>query len=383
MLPQKPQALLWLTENYPPSRGGMAQSCDRIIYGLRDFGIQIHIIHFTNRKEPFKTDTLVNGTYTAIPVTENESHTANLCWNYINRFPYAFGKIVSFGGYMPLITGPVFARWLEVPLITLLRGNDFDASLFNPRRKSLLEDALMASETVGCVTRDQMMKCKKLYPGLNISYTPNGIRTQDWTSYPSEQIFADKWRGDHLDGHLICIGMFGQLKEKKGLEILLDCFRKPVIASSFFLLLAGDYEDSLQETMTNLEISFQLLPFLDRNELIKYYAACDLVVIPSHYEGMPNVLLEAAALGKTVIASEAGGMKDILAGLDENLLFYPGDSHQLESLLLDYLEKLPDQRRVTGEKLKNHIQNNYNSEKELQAFLELLRYEKDHRKSMV
>ena len=348
----------------------MAQSCDRIVYGLRNSGCIVHIFHFTSHGDPFKTDTLVNGTYTAIPVSENEAHISNLCWNFINRLSLPFTKLVCFGGYLPLIMGPVFARWLDIPLITLFRGNDFDASLFNPRRKSLVDDVLLNSMVVGCVTRDQVQKIIKLYPRLDLRYTPNGIDPEGWKALPSEEKFAGEWRHSRLEGRM-AVGMFGQLKEKKGLEVLLSCFRKPAIASRCFLLLAGEYGDSLESSLRELNIHFELLPFLDRNELVKYYSACDVVVIPSHYEGMPNVLLEAGALGKPVIASAVGGMKDILSEVDDSLLFYPGDIDGLETILLRFAGMQPAEISGVGQKLKQHIVTHYNSQQELKPYVEL------------
>ncbi|HLF36034.1 MAG TPA: glycosyltransferase family 4 protein, partial [Cyclobacteriaceae bacterium] len=307
--------ILWLTENYPPLRGGMSQSCDRIVNGLRKHGFRIHIIHFTNRNEPFITDSIHNGSYSVIPIYENEAHTANLCWNYIGRMPYTFSKVVSFGGYIPILTGPVYAKWMQIPLVTLLRGNDFDTSVFNSRRRSLLDDALLGSESVGCVSMDEVQKIKRLYPGLHPAYTPNGIEIKEWEVLPSDKKFAETWRLEKLDGRL-SLGIFGQVKEKKGLEVLLQGIKKSEVSHRYFLIVTGAENEQLRDILVPAGIRFELLPFLDRSELVKYYAACDAVVIPSHYEGMPNVMLEAGALGVPVIASATGGMKDVMAGFD-------------------------------------------------------------------
>lgn len=381
MLQRTNKKLIWLTENYPPSRGGMSQSCDRIIYGLRRRGFFIHVVHFTNRREPYKTDNLENGAYTAIPVSESEAHSANLGWNFIEQLPHSFDKIVAFGGYMPLITAPVYSKWLNLPLVTLVRGNDFDTSLFNPRRRSLLDNALHSSESIGCVTRDQVIKIKKLYPGLKPCYTPNGIDVKSWQVFPSERQFAEQWRQKHLNGRL-CIGVFGQLKEKKGLEVLIECFKKSAINKRFFLLLTGEYADTLQEDLTVLNAGFELLGFMDRNELVRYYTACDLIAIPSHYEGMPNTLLEAGALGRPVIASAVGGMKDVLADFGDSFLFPPGKTILLEMLLLKISEMATEELDQHGMRLKNHIIKNYNSDKELDPYIEIFNYEKDPAKSM-
>src|SRR5207237_730011 len=88
----------------------------------------------------------------------------------------------------------------------------------------------------------------------------------------------------------------------------------------FRLLLVGEADelnlDGLEATQ---------LPPVDRFDLIPYYLACDLVVIPSHYDGFPNVLIEAASLGKPLIAARTGGMRDLLTDGENAFLFEPGD----------------------------------------------------------
>ncbi|MEO8362370.1 MAG: glycosyltransferase, partial [Vicinamibacteria bacterium] len=55
------------------------------------------------------------------------------------------------------------------------------------------------------------------------------------------------------------------------------------------------------------------------------YAASDLIVLPSHYDGFPNVLIEAMVLGKPLIAAAVGGMADVLVDGETAFLFPPGD----------------------------------------------------------
>ena len=56
--------LLWLTENYPPDRGGMSVSCDRIVRGLRRAGVHVDVVHL-DRGFP------------------DAAHTINTTWNRI------------------------------------------------------------------------------------------------------------------------------------------------------------------------------------------------------------------------------------------------------------------------------------------------------------
>jgi glycosyltransferase involved in cell wall biosynthesis len=54
-------------------------------------------------------------------------------------------------------------------------------------------------------------------------------------------------------------------------------------------------------------------------------AACDVLVLPSHVEGMPNVVLEAFACGRRVIASAVGGVPDLITSPTLGALVTPHD----------------------------------------------------------
>ena len=121
--------------------------------------------------------------------------------------------------------------------------------------------------------------------------------------------------------------MFGQLKAKKGGLFLLEAMRRSGLARAFHLLLAGWIEPEMEAWLSEHgdDLSVTELPFQDRYELLPWYAACDWLAIPSFYDGMPNVLVEAAALGVPLLAARTGGMADVLTDGRTGLLFEPGD----------------------------------------------------------
>jgi glycosyltransferase involved in cell wall biosynthesis len=55
-------------------------------------------------------------------------------------------------------------------------------------------------------------------------------------------------------------------------------------------------------------------------DLAPYYSLADLVVLPSHSEGSPNVLLEAMAAGCPIVATAVGGVPDIVANGQEAII---------------------------------------------------------------
>ena len=65
------------------------------------------------------------------------------------------------------------------------------------------------------------------------------------------------------------------------------------------------------------------------DDVASLYARCDLLVLPSHYEGMPNVVLEAMAAGKPIVASRVEGVAEALGSLAGEQTFAAGDEEQM------------------------------------------------------
>jgi glycosyltransferase involved in cell wall biosynthesis len=233
--------------------------------------------------------------------------------------------VVAFGGSRPILAAPVFAAWLGVPLITLIRGNDFDAAVFSTRRRPVLDQAFARSDLVCAVSQDKVDKIAALHPGIRVRWIPNGIDRSDWELAPSDRARARAWRAETLTDGQRVLGLFGQLKAKKGGVFLLDALLRSGSADAFHLLLAGWMEPELEAWLSEHDLPFTALPFLDRFELLPWYAACDWIAIPSFYDGLPNVLVEAAALGVPMLAARAGGMVDVVEDGRTAFMFDPGD----------------------------------------------------------
>jgi len=363
-------SILWLTENYPPQRGGMAQSCDRIVDRLRKLGYTINVLHFTDRGTPFQVMQQLNGWYAVVPFEDSEAHTLNVTWEFVRQ--KTVSAVVCFGGYLPMLAAPVFSKWLSVPLLTLVRGNDFDSAVFTPRKRDMIRDVLEASRVVSVVSKDKVEKIEKLYPHVNVQYIPNGIDTESWKATPSEFKFAETWRKENSE-HKVCIGLFGQLKAKKGVRFLFDALRQSEVLERVHFLMIGEVTEETAQLVTSNEFSITTCPFLDRYELLKYYLCCDGIAIPSFYDGMPNVLLEAGALGIPVIASNTGGMKDVITDRQNGILFTPGEASSCRKSFFDFVNLSGDSRAALGAQLKKTIHTHYTVQLETQRYDELLK----------
>ncbi len=365
---------LVVTENYPPDRGGMAQSCDRIVRSLRASGLDVDVAHLGRRDHRPRVERQERGLLLSAPADEDPAHAIQLLWNEVARLPVRPSHVVAFGGAAPVLAAPAFAAWLGVPLVTLLRGNDFDTGLFSLRRGWALRDALGRSAAVATVSRDHQRKVSALFPAVDVRYVPNGIDPAEWALAPHDLARAARWKAEHVGEGRRVLGMFGHLKRKKGGAFLLDALRRAGVEGRLHLLVVGDAEPEMLAHLASIESSvpFTHVPFVDRFELLPFYAACDAVVIPSLYDGLPNVLLEAGALGIPPVASTAGGMADLLAADENALVFPPGDLHESRRALADLATLPPEELRRMGERLRATILRDFRHDLEASRYVRLL-----------
>lgn len=365
--------LLWLTENYPPDKGGMAQSCDRLVYNLRKNNISIHLVHFSNKRLAKSLKLVENGSEKVINLEESVEHTLYMTNLFIQQ-EKAYKNcthIVTFGGNLPMFLAPILAQTWQKPLILCFRGNDFDTGLFSPKRREQLFYALQNAAAVACVSSDKKVIINKLFPNLPAYYTPNGLDAKNWLALPSDKLKAQTIR-QTIAQEKIIIGLFGQLKIKKGLSFFLNALEKGVWQDKIHLILIGDIaEATIFEKLEKIGITYTHLPFLDRYELIAYYLACHIMAIPSFYDGMPNVLLEAALLKKPFIAANVAGMYDVLEADKDAFLFEANNSNSL-LLALEKLMHIPKERlEKMGEYAYNKVLNQYTEVKEIQTYLSI------------
>jgi glycogen(starch) synthase len=363
-----------ITETYPPDSGGMAQSCDRIVRGLRARGVAVDVVHVSARYAGLQLERQQGGNLLRAEAREDLPHALNLLWQVLSREAVGCTHVMAFGGNVPLSCAPVFAAWLGLPLVTMLRGNDFDVGIFCPRRGPTLREALTRSAAVCVVTSDHQRRVARLFPSLQVSLVANGIDAEAFALLDMDHARAAAFRAAHVGTSRRVIGLFGHLKHKKGAAVFLDALCASPQRSRAHLLIVGELEPQLAERLQQLqdEVEWTQQPFMDRFELLPWYAACDLVALPSHYDGLPNVLLEAAAVGVPVLASRAAGMADVLEGESATFMFEPGDVDGCGRALDLALAAAPGELRRIGRALQARVLEHYTVQAEAACYQQLL-----------
>jgi glycosyltransferase involved in cell wall biosynthesis len=161
------------------------------------------------------------------------------------------------------------------------------------------------------------------------------------------------------------IGYIGQIAAHKGVHILMEAFLKLAYPSyQAQLKIYGnttqfpDFCRNLQQQVTKRLPNgqggeqIQFLGTFNNRQISQIYEGIDVLVVPSiWYENSPNVILEAFAHQTPVIASNLGGMAELVTDLQTGLLFAPNDADDLAQKLKMILDK----SELLGELQKNIV----------------------------
>jgi glycosyltransferase involved in cell wall biosynthesis len=148
----------------------------------------------------------------------------------------------------------------------------------------------------------------------------------------------------------IVIGTVGRLTAIKGQDVLIRAFTElSETRDDIFLVLLGEGERraELEELAIHLKVSENIRFLGWRPDVPEVIATFDIFCLPSLNEGMGKVIVEAMAMGLPVVASDIGGIKDLVQNGENGLLTPPGDAHALSEALA-LLCRDPERRRRMG-----------------------------------
>ena len=130
----------------------------------------------------------------------------------------------------------------------------------------------------------------------------------------------------------------------------------------FLFVGDGAGRKDFEAQVAALGIQSNILFLGRRNDVPEVLACCDIAVLPSKAEGLPNAVLEYLAAGLPAIASNVGGNAEVIQDGVSGLLVPPGDSGALAQALLNVLRD-PDLARRLGSGGQEHVRKNFSFER--------------------
>lgn len=213
-------------------------------------------------------------------------------------------------------------------------------------------------EKVICVSDDlQRASLKAGVKPKQCHWIDNAIDTVQFSRTTTSSL-AKKQLG--FDEHSPLIGAVGRLSSEKGFDLAIKAVANLIQnGQDVNLVIAGegDQRGSLEQLISDLGVGEHVRLLGYCSDTIKLFQAFDLFVLSSYREGLPNVILEAMAMGVPVIATEIAGIPRVITNGVNGMLIPPGDSAALQQALATLLVNadLRNQLAVVGrETIESH-----------------------------
>jgi glycosyltransferase involved in cell wall biosynthesis len=178
------------------------------------------------------------------------------------------------------------------------------------------------------------------------------------------------------------IGMIGVLRSWKGHKFFIEAV--PEILSQipdavFYITGDGPQYENIRNLIQGLSLQNKVFMLGHREDIPEIIAAINVIVHPSYAnEGVPQTILQAMAMGKPVIASDTGGIKEVVINRQTGFLIEPKNPDQLAEKIID-LYKNPELRMKLGKEGRKLVEKNYSVEKMLDKIELLCKALKDKR----
>jgi len=155
-----------------------------------------------------------------------------------------------------------------------------------------------------------------------------------------EILTAKKDLGLHKDSPII--GTIARLHRQKGLIYLLKSMvyvRQEYPSARLIIIGDGPEKEKLLQEASNLSIQDCVLFLGEQKDASRFLSVFDIFALSSLWEGLPYVLMEAAAFEKPVVATRIDGVKEMVSHEKTGLLVPPRDSFSLGQTLLRMLKE--------------------------------------------
>lgn len=247
--------------------------------------------------------------------------------------------------------------------------------LFDPVHVLLDALAFQLADVVTAVSHETRREIARAYNwgrNLEIAVVPNG----SGAPLDDGEVEGDR----HLDQFIgankavLYLGVFRMRKRLVNVLLAVRSLLREGVPVVLVLVGAGRrYDDRLTRVCRRLGISESVIAVgpVPHDRVGMYMRRADVLCVPSSYEGMPLVILEAMAAGCVVVTSDASGMRDLITDGHNGFLVPVDDVDALTRTLKEVLED-DELLRSVREAARSEVKANYTWKQIAVRYLELV-----------
>lgn len=195
--------------------------------------------------------------------------------------------------------------------------------------------------------------------GRQLQVIPNGVDLRRFTGRPEVRGQTRSELGAD-DATFVWLAV-GRLEPAKDYPTLLAALARLGAAPAHRLYVAGggSLRSELEARAETLGVAERVRFLGARSDVPRLLAAADAVVLSSAHEGMPNALMEAGAAARPAVATDVGGVREVLRDGEGGLVVPPGDPEALAEGMRRLMAMGPLERARLGDAARHHITAGY------------------------
>jgi len=386
--------ILIYTHEFPPFLGGLATTSHKLATGFSEAGLEVTVLapRYSNKDKEldieykFRVKRMIGlsrnhgipipipeiaglySLYKAIPkikpdvllLITREGHTAG---GLLKDYPFkVIIRAAGYEAYRYLLGKKLINRILAKPITRLYNRAAKIICPSNSTRELMLEAAIPEN------------KVKVIYNGVNsefISKRPEATKGNKI----KEQLGIKK-----NDKILLTIS---RLVPAKGIESVIKSLPKVIDKQGdlkYIVVGSGKFLGEFYQLADNLGVKSSVIfaGGVPRSEVINYYDLCDIFLIPNfaikgqeNIEGLPNVVIEAAARGKPIITGMPGGGKELI---DDGKSGYVVDGENVDEISNRVIELINDKKKLIqfGKRARKRIEEGFTEEIMINKYLNII-----------
>lgn len=238
-------------------------------------------------------------------------------------------------------------KLLRKPVITTLRGADVSKLEQSKLNRIVLRLVLLLNSRIITVSTPMQKALQCLFPhqAKRIMHIPNGV-DQRLLSMPLTS----------ADGNTIRLVSIGSLIPRKANSAIVQALHKLPATVSLSIIGEGPEQTLLTDQVLsrNLSKRVHFRGAIPPNNIPDALAQHDVLILASHSEGRPNVVVEAMAAGRTILASRLPGIEELIKHGHNGLLFEPGNPSAIAQTIRQLLDH-PEKVRELGQAARQTI----------------------------
>ena len=349
-----------VTPCYYPVKGGTETIVRNLAVTLNKNGVQTDVMTFNvdqnrNPKWQGKIEKIDGITVYRIPALSLiRSYRVTAMVNFIpGRFANILKNydIIHFHEFE--LSFPFFSSLIQKPKILHLHGINYNFVKRHHISRFLLKHLVHMYISISRQMTKELVNLG--IPKNRIVYLPNSVDTNFFKP------------GKNKEENLLLY--VGRITELKGLHLLIEALK--YLKKNVRLVIIGppDWNTSYYQKLLNTferenakgkhKISY--LGAMEQSEIVKWYQKASLFILPSFVEGFPVTVLEALSCGTPVVATNVGGIPEVIQNNETGILIPPSNPVSLAKAI-DHLLENEDIRLEMTRRGRENVQKQYSLE---------------------